>query len=143
MVNIINDRNEETLHTQFLTILDSPNHIDRNQESWCLGDFNQDSIFSHQLELDQSQTFDELASFHFKEIEPYCECETDPQLCDSVSVFEWMLTLASLPDLNLFFKPTPIHVPELEIEQLIFDSHIPLIKKECEFQFFDLELTLE
>ena len=40
LVNTINDRTEETLFTRFLTILDSSNHIDRNQESWCLKDFN-------------------------------------------------------------------------------------------------------
>jgi len=28
------------------------NQIDRNQELWCLEDFDQDSIISHQLELD-------------------------------------------------------------------------------------------
>ena len=44
LVNTINDRNEETLPTQSLTIPDSPSHIDRNQESWYLEDFNQDSI---------------------------------------------------------------------------------------------------
>ena len=55
-------------------------------ESWCFGDFDQDSISTHQLELDQSQTLDKLARFDFKEIELDCECEPDPQLCDSVLV---------------------------------------------------------
>ena len=68
---------------------------------------------------------------------------TDPQLCDSISVFESMLTLVSLPDLDLFPEPTLIHIPiELEIKPPIFDSHILLMEKECEFQFFDLEPTL-
>jgi len=44
LVNAINDRNEKTLPTQFLTILDFSNHIDLNQKSWYLGDFNYDSI---------------------------------------------------------------------------------------------------
>jgi len=88
LVNTINDRKEETLPTQFVTIPDSPSYINRNQESWWLGDFNNDSIFSHQLELDQSQNFDELASFHLKKIELNCECEPDSQLCDLISVFE-------------------------------------------------------
>ena len=44
LINIVNDRNEKTLPNTFLTILDCPSHIDRDQESWCLGDFNQDSI---------------------------------------------------------------------------------------------------
>ena len=46
LVNTINDKNEKTLPTHFLTIPDSPNYIDRNQESWCLGDFNKIQ-FSH------------------------------------------------------------------------------------------------
>ena len=46
-------RNEKTLPTQSLTIPDFPSHIDKDQESWCLGKFNQDSILSHHLELDQ------------------------------------------------------------------------------------------
>ena len=52
LINIVKDRNEKTLPNTYLTIPDYPNHIDKNQESWCLGDFNQDSISSHQLKLD-------------------------------------------------------------------------------------------
>ena len=37
-------RNKKTLPTQSLTILDTSNHIDENQESWYLEDFDQDSI---------------------------------------------------------------------------------------------------
>ena len=37
-------RNKETLPTQSLTILDISSHIDENQESWYLEDFDQDSI---------------------------------------------------------------------------------------------------
>ena len=44
LINTMNDRNKETLPNILLTILDFPGHIDRNQESWCLGDINQDSI---------------------------------------------------------------------------------------------------
>ena len=42
LVNTINDRNEETLPNTFSAIPNSPNYID--EESWYLGDFNQDSI---------------------------------------------------------------------------------------------------
>ena len=52
-INIVKDRNEETLPNTCLTILDCPNQFDRNEESWYLGDFDQDSISSHKLELDQ------------------------------------------------------------------------------------------
>jgi len=92
----------------------------------CLGDFNQDSVFSHQLKLDQSQTFEEMASFYFKKIEIDCEYKLVPQLCDSASVFEFILTPVSLPNLDPFSESTLIFVLiELEIEPPIFDSHIP------------------
>ena len=39
-------RNKETLPTQSLTILDISSHIDKNQESWYLEDFDQDSVSS-------------------------------------------------------------------------------------------------
>ena len=56
-------RNKETLPTQSLTILDTSSHIDENQESWYLEDFDQDSILSQNLELDQYQPIDELTIF--------------------------------------------------------------------------------
>jgi len=52
-INIVKDRNEKTLPNKYSTIPDCPNHIDRKEDSWCLGDFDQDSISSHKFELDQ------------------------------------------------------------------------------------------
>ena len=49
LVNI-NDKKEKILPTQSLTIPDFSNHIDRDQESLCLENFNQDLISSHHLE---------------------------------------------------------------------------------------------
>ena len=43
-------------------ILELTNQIDETDESWCVEDFDQDSISSHQRELDQSQPLDKLAS---------------------------------------------------------------------------------
>ena len=83
LINIVKDRNKKTLPNIFLTILDCPSHIEKNKESWCLGDFIQESISSHKLELDQFQTLDKLASFSFNEIELECECDPDTQPCDS------------------------------------------------------------
>ena len=54
LVKTINDKNEKTLPNILLIIPDFSSHIDRNQESWYLGEFNQDSISSQHLELDQS-----------------------------------------------------------------------------------------
>ena len=71
-------RNKKTLPTQSLTIFDTSSHIDENQESWYLEDFDQDSILPQNLELYQYQPIDELASFYFNEIELDYECELDP-----------------------------------------------------------------
>ena len=58
-----------------------------------------------------------MTSFHFNEIELDYECEPDSQLCDSVSIFESMLTPVSLPKLDLFLEPTLISVSiDFEIE---------------------------
>jgi len=98
----------------------------------------------HQLELDQSQPLDKLASFDFKEIELDYECEPDPQLCDLVLNFESMLTLISLPNLDPNTELTLIPIPiNHEIESLIVDSHILLMDHEYELKFFDLEPTIE
>ena len=85
-----------------------------------------------------------MTSFHFNEIELEDECDTDSQYCDSVSLFQSILTPISLRDLDLILKPILIPIPEeLEHEPTILDSHIPLLENECEFQFFDLDQTLE
>jgi len=55
-----------------------------------------------------------------------------------------MLIPVSLPNLHQFSEPTFIPVPiELEIESSNLDNYIPLMGEECEFQFFDLDSTLE
>jgi len=51
-----------------------------------------------------------------------------------------MLTLISLTDLDPF--PEPTFVP-ISIDLPILDSHISLMRNECELQFFDLKLTIE
>ena len=50
-VNILKDRNVKTLPNACSTIPDCPSHIDRNEESWCLGDFDKDSISSTNFNL--------------------------------------------------------------------------------------------
>ena len=51
-----------------------------------------------------------------------------------------MLIPVSLPDSDLIPKPTLILIPiKLEHEQLILDSHIPLLGNECELEFNDLD----
>ena len=58
-----------------------------------------------------------MASFHFNEIELDYECEPDPELCDSVSVFESILTLVFLSNLHQFSELTFIHVP-IDLERI-------------------------
>ena len=55
-----------------------------------------------------------------------------------------MLTPLLLPNLNQIPEPTFIPVPiYFEIELPILDSRITLMGKECEYQFLDLDSTLE
>ena len=68
LINIVKNRNKKTLPNTSSTIPDCPKHIHKNQESWCLGDFDQDLISPQYLELDQSRSFDKLAYFSFNEI---------------------------------------------------------------------------
>ena len=85
-----------------------------------------------------------MKNFTFNEIELECECDPDPQPSDSISFFDFMLTLVSLPNLDQFSEPTFIPVPiDLEIESPNLDTHIPLMGEEYEFQFFNLDSTLE
>jgi len=56
-------RNKETLPTQSLTTPNFSIHIDENQVSWNLEDFDQNSISPQNLELDQYQPID--TSFYF------------------------------------------------------------------------------
>ena len=85
-----------------------------------------------------------MVSFHFNKIELEHECDPDPQLCDSVLIFEFILTPSSLPNLN----PIPESMLSLEPiilehEPPILDSHIPLLGNECELEFYDLDQTHE
>ena len=58
--------------------------------------------------------------------------------------FESILTSVSLPKLDPFFELTLILVSiDFEIEPPLLDSHISLMGKECEIEFFDLDSTLE
>ena len=68
-------------------------------------------ISSHNHELDQYSSFDKLASHHFNKIGLEYECDLDPQFCDSVPNFEFMLTHVSLPDLDYIVELTLIPVP--------------------------------
>ena len=40
LTNKVKDKDKNTLPNTFSTIRDCPSHIDRNEESWCLEDFD-------------------------------------------------------------------------------------------------------
>ena len=144
LINNVNDKNEETLPVIFSTILDYPNYIDRNQELWHLGNFNQDSISLHYLELDQYQIINKLASFCFNEIELEQKCESKLSFRDSIPKFKSMLPSVSLPKLDHIPEPTSILVPtNLETEPPIFNNYIPLMEKEYESQYLNLDSTFK
>ena len=101
----------------------------KTKESWYLKDFDQDSISPQNFELGHYQPIDKLTSFHFNEIELEYECEPDLQLCDSISIFESMLTPTSLPNLDPLPEPTLVPVSiNFEIKSPLLDSHISLKK---------------
>ena len=100
------------------------------------------------LNLTKSQSFekdnDNLTSYHFHEIELERECEPDPQFENLISLFDSMLTLISLPDLNNILESVLNHVPiNLEIESSIFQHYISLMGNVCKPQIFGLDLILE
>ena len=111
LINIVKDKNEETLINTVSTIPDCPRHSDRNQESWHHGDFNKDSISSHHLEIDQYQTILKFTSFHFNEIELEQKCEFELSFRDSIPKFKSMLPSVSLLKLDHIPEPTLILVP--------------------------------
>ena len=118
-------RSEKTLPYQSLTNPDMSNPIALAQKSWCFG--NQDSISSYPFELDQTSCFenhiDILASYPFPEIEPKYECDPKPQLGNSISFLDSILTLVFLLNFNHFpesvLNPVPVHC---EIESPIFQD---------------------
>ena len=122
-----------------MTILDTSSHINENQESLYLEIYDQDSISPQNFELDQYQLIDKFASFHFNEIELEDEYNAD-QYCNLLPLFESMLTLFFLPDLDPIPKPTLIPIPiKHEPKPPILDSHIPMLENECELEFYDLD----
>ena len=97
-------RNEKTFPYQPLTKSNISSPIDSTQESWCF--VNQDSISSHSFELDQNQKFEKyidiLASYPFPEIELEHEFDLEPQLGNSISLLNSILTPISLSYFNHF-----------------------------------------
>jgi len=64
--------------------------------------------FRHTCELDQTLSFesriDILASYLFPEIKIEHECDPDPHVGDSISLFDSIMTPVSLPDFFIFWS---------------------------------------
>ena len=103
MSDLINE-SEEGLYCQPLTNPYILNSTDWTQESCYFG--NQDSISEHTFELDQTPSYeshlDILANYPFPEIEIEPECDPEPHVCDSFSLFDSIMTPVSLPDFFLY-----------------------------------------
>ena len=67
-------------------------------------DKNQDSISLHPFELAQDfeNHLDILASYPFSEIELELESDPEPHVCNSISLFDSIMTPVSLPDFFLY-----------------------------------------
>ena len=105
-----------------------PNSTDWTQESCYFG--NQDSISANLLKLDQTPRFenhiDILASYPFPEIEIEYESDPEPEVGDSISLFDSIMTPVSLPDFFSILKstlnPVPVHY-EIESPILMITIH--------------------
>ena len=89
-------------------------------------------MLSHPSELDQTSNvenpIDSLTSYHFPEIELENEYDLEPQLSNSISFPNSIMTEVFLPDFRPFpesvLDPVPVHY---EIESpIIYDHHIEL-----------------
>jgi len=99
---------------------------------------NQDSILLHRFELAQNfeNHLDILASYPFSEIELGHECDPDPPVDNSISLFDSIMTAVSLPDIFHIPESTLNSVPvhrdiKLPIFYDLYD-HISLMEKVCE-----------
>jgi len=138
LINIY--RNKKTYSYQPLTNPDISNSIDLDQDSCCFG--KQDPISAYPSELNQTSNvenpIDNLASYYFPEIKLEHEYDPEPQLDNSISLPDPILTEVFLSDFRPFLEsvldPVPIH---REIESPIFyDQQIKLD------QFYTLDVPL-
>ena len=98
---------------------------------------NQDSISERTLELNHTPCYeshlDILASYPFSEIEIEHECDPEPHVHNSISLFYSIMTQISLPDffqiLESILNPVPVH---REIESPISYDHTSLMGKVCD-----------
>jgi len=103
MNKLINE-NEESLYCQPLTNPYIPSSIDWTQKSCYFK--NQDSILAHPFELDQTSSFenhiDILACYLFPKIEIVHESDPEPQVDNSISLLNSIMTPVCLPGIFLY-----------------------------------------
>ena len=98
MSELIN-KNEESLSCQPLINPYISNSIDWTQESCYFR--NQDSISAYTFELDQTPCFE---SYPFPEIGIEHECDPEPHVDDSISLFDSIITPVSIPDFSSYSR---------------------------------------
>ena len=142
MSELINDyKNEEILSYQPLTDSYIPNSTDWTHESCHFG--NPASISEHTFELDQTPSYesrlDILTSYPFPEIEIEPESDPEPQVDDSFSLFDSIMTPVSLPDFfsipESTLNPVPVH---REMESPISYDHTSFMGTVCELSLIHI-----
>jgi len=144
MSELINE-SEKNISCQPLTDPYIPNSTDWTNESCHFG--NPDSISEHTFELDQTSSYesrlDILASYPFLEIEIEPECDPEPPVGNSISLFDSIMTPVFLLDLFSILESTLNPVPMYhEIKSPISYDHTSLMEKVCEHQFLIWTLFL-
>ena len=103
MSELINE-SEESLFCQPLIDPYISNSTDWTHESCHFG--NLDSISEHTFELDHTPSYenclDILTSYPFSEIDIEPECDPEPHISNSISLFDSIMTPISLPDFFLY-----------------------------------------
>jgi len=117
----------------------SPFHIssvDKNQDSISLRPFELAQNFENHLNI--------LARYPFPEIELMQACDPDPQVGNSISLFDSIMTPVSLTDFFYIpestLNPVPVHH---KIESLMSYDHTSLTGKVYKHLFFDLDPIFE
>ena len=114
MSKLIN-KNEKNLSCQSLTDPYILNSTDWTHESCHFG--NPASISEHTFELVHTPSYenrlDILVSYPFPEIEIKPECDLEPHVSNSISLFDSIMTPVSLPDFFSIPKSTLNPVPVL------------------------------
>ena len=136
LVNTIKDRNEELylIHYWpfqfFLAILIGTKNYG------ILETLTKIQFYHNILNLTNPKPWTNWQVFIFKKIELEYECDPNPQLSDSIPIFEFIWTPMFLFNLDPFFEPTSISVPiNLKLNNLFWKVTFHWWEKNVNFNF--------